>query len=135
MRTETVKLLHRLSVRINPAKSVGRLSVAQQQMVEIAKALSLDPKVLVLDEPTAVLDDEAVRVLFQVLRRLREQDLGIIYIFHRTSESRSVAGLPRRGRRTYGLRETNDRTGQCKNPPPPSGARVGRRFRRATNRR
>ena len=86
MRTETLKLLHRLSVRINPAKSVRRLSVAQQQMVEIAKALSLDPKVLVLDEPTAVLDDEAARVLFQVLRRLREQDLGIIYISHRIEE-------------------------------------------------
>ena len=86
MRTETRKLLHRLSVRINPAKSVRRLSVAQQQMVEISKALSLNPKILVLDEPTAVLDDEAARVLFQVLRRLREQDLGIVYISHRIEE-------------------------------------------------
>jgi ABC-type sugar transport system ATPase subunit len=86
MRTETLKLLRRLSVRIDPAKSVRRLSVAQQQMVEIAKALSLNPKILVLDEPTAVLDDEAARVLFQVLRRLREQDLGIIYISHRIEE-------------------------------------------------
>jgi ABC-type sugar transport system ATPase subunit len=49
-------------------------------MVEIAKALSLNPKILVLDEPTAVLDDKAARILFQVLRRLREQNLGIVYI-------------------------------------------------------
>src|SRR3977135_320451 len=80
MRLETLKLLHRLSVRIDPALSVRRLSVAQQQMVEIAKALSLNPIILVLDEPTAVLDDENTEVLFQVLRRLREQNLGIIYI-------------------------------------------------------
>jgi ABC-type sugar transport system ATPase subunit len=78
MQMETLKLLDRLSVHIDPRQSVRRLSVAQQQMVEIAKALSLSPKVLVLDEPTAVLDDKAARILFQVLRRLREQNLGIV---------------------------------------------------------
>ncbi len=91
IRAETLKLLDRLSVRIDPAQSVRRLSVAQQQMVEIAKALSLNPEVLVLDEPTAVLDDEAARVLFQVLKRLREQNLGIIYISHRIEEIFEIA--------------------------------------------
>jgi ABC-type sugar transport system ATPase subunit len=91
MRLETLKLLHRLSVRIDPALSVRRLSVAQQQMVEIAKALSLNPKILILDEPTAVLDDESTEVLFQVLRRLREQNLGIIYISHRMEEIFEIA--------------------------------------------
>ena len=91
IRTETLKLLRRLSVRIDPARSVRRLSVAQQQMVEIAKALSLNPKILILDEPTAVLDDEATGVLFQVLKRLREQNLGIIYISHRIEEIFQIA--------------------------------------------
>jgi len=110
MRTETLKLLRRLSVRIDPAKSVRRLSVAQQQMVEISKALSLNPKILVLDEPTAVLDDEAARVLFQVLRRLREQDLGIIYISHRIEEIFQLADhvtVLRDGRCT-GTADVND---------------------------
>ncbi len=91
MRAETGKLLQRLSVRIDPAQSVRRLSVAQQQMVEIAKALSLSPKILVLDEPTAVLDAEAAQVLFQVLRRLREENLGIVYISHRIEEIFEIA--------------------------------------------
>jgi ABC-type sugar transport system ATPase subunit len=91
MRMETLNLLDRLSVHIDPAQSVRRLSVAQQQMVEIAKALSLNPKVLVLDEPTAVLDDEAARVLFRVLKRLQEQNLGIVYISHRIEEIFEIA--------------------------------------------
>jgi ABC-type sugar transport system ATPase subunit len=91
MRTETLKLLERLSVRIDPAQSVRRLSVAQQQMVEIAKALSLNPEILVLDEPTAVLDADAARILFRVLRRLREQNLGTIYISHRIEEIFEIA--------------------------------------------
>ncbi len=91
IRVETLKLLHRLSVRVDPARSVRRLSVAQQQMVEIAKALSLNPKILVLDEPTAVLDEESTGILFRVLRRLREQDLGIIYISHRIEEIFQIA--------------------------------------------
>ena len=91
IRTETLKLLHRLSVRVDPGRPIRHLSVAQQQMVEIAKALSLSPKILVLDEPTAVLDDESTNILFQVLRRLRAQDLGIIYISHRIEEIFSIA--------------------------------------------
>lgn len=91
IRNQTLKLLDRLSVRIDPARPVRRLSVAEQQMVEIAKALSLNPKILILDEPTAVLGVENTVVLFQVLRRLRDQDLGIIYISHRIEEIFKIA--------------------------------------------
>lgn len=86
IREKTLALLKRLSVNINPAKPVGRLSVAQQQMVEIAKALSFNAKVLILDEPTAVLDEDNVATLFQVLGRLRQQGLGIVFISHHLEE-------------------------------------------------
>ena len=91
MRAETLKLFERLSVQVDPAQPVGRLSVAQQQMVEIAKALSMNAKLLILDEPTAVLDEGNVATLFSVLRRLREQGLGIIYISHHLEEVFEIA--------------------------------------------
>ena len=91
MRRDTLTLLRRLSIELEPSRPISQLSVAQQQMVEIAKALSRNPKVLILDEPTAVLDDENAKVLFQVLKRLREQRLGMIYISHRLEEVFGVA--------------------------------------------
>jgi ABC-type sugar transport system ATPase subunit len=91
MRRDTLTLLQRLSIELEPSRAISQLSVAQQQMVEIAKALSRNPKVLILDEPTAVLDDENAKVLFQVLGRLREQKLGMIYISHRLEEVFAVA--------------------------------------------
>lgn len=66
--------------------SVSSLSVAQQQMVEIAKALFNHSKILVLDEPTAVLTDKESRKLFDMMRRLKDQGVGIIYISHRLEE-------------------------------------------------
>jgi ABC-type sugar transport system ATPase subunit len=86
MRQDTIALLQRLSIDLDPSCSTSRLSIAQQQMVEIAKALSRKPKVLILDEPTAVLDEENARVLSQVLKRLRQERLGLIYISHRLEE-------------------------------------------------
>lgn len=103
IREQTVQLLERLSVRIDPALPVSQLSIAQQQMVEIAKALSIDTKVLILDEPTAVLDEGNVRVLFDVLSRLRQQGLGIIYISHHLEEIFDIADrvtVLRDGKRT-----------------------------------
>ena len=91
MRRDTLTLLRRLSIELEPSRTISQLSVAQQQMVEIAKALSRNPKVLILDEPTAVLDDQNGKVLFQVLGRLREQKLGMIYISHRLEEVFAVA--------------------------------------------
>ncbi|MEX2542058.1 MAG: sugar ABC transporter ATP-binding protein [Trueperaceae bacterium] len=91
MRERTLQLLERLSIRIDPGTPVTSLSVAQQQMVEIAKALSLDARALILDEPTAVLDEENVEVLFRVLRRLREEGLAIVYISHHLEEIFEIA--------------------------------------------
>lgn len=70
---------------------VGSLSVAQRQMVEIARALAVKARVLVLDEPTAALSEAETEALFRRLRRLREQGAGIIYISHRLEEIRRLA--------------------------------------------
>jgi ABC-type sugar transport system ATPase subunit len=69
----------------------GELSVAQQQLVEIARALSVQARILILDEPTAALSHAETEALFTKLRRLRDQGVGIIYISHRLEEIRRVA--------------------------------------------
>ncbi|MBN8246817.1 MAG: sugar ABC transporter ATP-binding protein [Verrucomicrobia bacterium] len=70
---------------------VGSLSVAQQQLVEIARALSTEARILVLDEPTASLSEAETALLFDTLRRLRQQGVGIIYISHRLEEIQRLA--------------------------------------------
>jgi len=80
------KVLRRLGQDIDPAMPVGDLSISSQQLVEIAKALTLDCKVLILDEPTAALTDNESAALFRVLHDLKAQGIGIIYISHRMAE-------------------------------------------------
>jgi ABC-type sugar transport system ATPase subunit len=91
MRRRTVELLHRLSISIDQRIPVGELSIAHQQMVEIAKAISLNAKVLVLDEPTAVLDETMVERLFSLIRRLKGQGLGVVFISHHLEEIFRIA--------------------------------------------
>ncbi len=79
-------ILSDLGFQLNPRKTVNQLSVAYQQVVEIAKALSSDCKILILDEPTAVLAPEETQQLFRTLRMLRERGVSIIYISHRLDE-------------------------------------------------
>jgi len=79
-------LLRELNVDIDPRAIVGTLGTGRQQIVEIAKALSHDARILVLDEPTAALTGAESENLFSVLRRLRDRDVGIIYISHRLEE-------------------------------------------------
>src|ERR687894_134246 len=87
MERRTDELLHEVGeVSFGPRTLVRNLSTAQQQVVEIAKALSLDARLLVLDEPTAALAEHEVEVLFTLLRRLRERGLGMVYISHRLRE-------------------------------------------------
>ena len=83
---ECRQVLKKLGVDIDPRIPVKDLSVAQRQMVEIAKALSTKLKILVLDEPTASITDKETEKLFEVIRSLKESNIGIIYISHRMSE-------------------------------------------------
>lgn len=80
------EIIDKIGFQIEPCQKVEELSVAFQQIVEIAKALGEDARVLVLDEPTAVLSPYETEKLFQVLRHLREQGTSIVYISHRLDE-------------------------------------------------
>lgn len=86
MMEECSIVLKRLGVEIDPAALVKDLSVAQKQMVEIAKALAAEVKILVLDEPTAAITDRETKKLFEVIAALKQDGIGIIYISHRMSE-------------------------------------------------
>jgi ribose transport system ATP-binding protein len=83
---DSQRCLDRLGLALRPDAIVGQLSVAQQQMVEIAKALSLDAEVLIMDEPTSSLTGAETARLFDVIRDLRNAGVGIIYISHRLDE-------------------------------------------------
>lgn len=86
MRAEVKKVLDRLGVSIDPGKRMNELSIGQQQMIEIAKALMLDAKVIIMDEPTTALTQTETDVLFEVVNRLREKGVSIVYISHRMEE-------------------------------------------------
>lgn len=88
---EAKKLFERLNQDIDPAVKVGDLTVAKQQMVEIAKALSYDSKILIMDEPTAALTDNEIEDLFRVIRMLREEGRAIIHISHRLEELKLIS--------------------------------------------
>ncbi|MGW0434561.1 sugar ABC transporter ATP-binding protein [Micromonospora sp. NPDC003197] len=80
-----------LGADIDPHRPVGTLRVGEQQLVEIAKALSLDARVLIMDEPTAALADAEVRRLMSTIRALRERGVAIVYISHRLEEIEHIA--------------------------------------------
>jgi len=86
MRQESNRYLSQLGLHIDPGTIVNELSVGQQQMVEIAKALSMNAEILVLDEPTAALTDREIEALFKVIASLKEKGVGMIYISHRMEE-------------------------------------------------
>ncbi|MGH8873958.1 MAG: sugar ABC transporter ATP-binding protein [Acidimicrobiia bacterium] len=85
--------LLRLRLELDPNREVASLSVAQQQLVEIAKAISLDMSLLVLDEPTAALGPTETRRLHEVIRRLADQGTAILYISHRLDEVLEIADV------------------------------------------
>ncbi|RKN45308.1 sugar ABC transporter ATP-binding protein [Micromonospora endolithica] len=83
----TGQLLASIGETALPADTpVGRLGVAQQQVVEIAKALALDARLLIMDEPTAALADHEVELLYGLVRRLQERGIGLLYVSHRLTE-------------------------------------------------
>jgi ribose transport system ATP-binding protein len=80
------RVLKSVGFDIDPTVTVAKLGVAQQQMVEIAKAVSQNARILVMDEPTAALSDRETELLFALIRRLRADGVGIVYISHRLAE-------------------------------------------------
>lgn len=83
-------LLQRLQIPIDPRTRLGNLYVGQQQLVEIAKALSKHIKVLIMDEPTSALSKTEVEILFKIIRQLKEQGVTVIYISHRLEEIMAI---------------------------------------------
>jgi ribose transport system ATP-binding protein len=84
-------ILARMHVNLDPRALVGSLTVASQQMVEIAKALSFDSRVLIMDEPTSALNDAEIAELFRIIRELKSHGVGVIYISHKMDELKQIA--------------------------------------------
>ena len=86
MHQEAKKILDDLGIDLDTYAMVGSLSIAKQQMVEIAKAISFNSRILVLDEPTATLTEREIDQLFEIIGRLKEKGVGMVYISHRMAE-------------------------------------------------
>jgi len=109
-RLVAAELLAQVGARIDPDRDAGELTMPQQQLVEIARALGADAKVLILDEPTASLSEEDTQNLFKVIRALRERGVGMVYISHRLEELPVIADRVTvlRDGRTIDTREMRD---------------------------
>lgn len=90
MNEEAKKLFDRLHIEIDPTETMSNLTVGKQQMCEIAKAISHEAKVIIFDEPSAALTETEIEELFKIIRDLREQQLGIVYISHRMDEIKVI---------------------------------------------
>jgi ribose transport system ATP-binding protein len=88
---KTQQLLDMMHLKLAPRTRVGDLTVAKQQMVEIAKALSFNAEVLIMDEPTAALTEAEIAELFRIIRQFREKGVGIIHISHRLEELKQIS--------------------------------------------
>jgi ribose transport system ATP-binding protein len=88
---KTQQLLEMMHLKLNPRTRVGDLTVATQQMVEIAKALSFNSEVLIMDEPTAALTESEIAELFRIIRQLKEKGVGIVHISHRLEELKQIS--------------------------------------------
>jgi len=112
---QSSELLRQLNLDIEPNTPVAKLSIAEKQIIEIAKALSRNTKVLVMDEPTAALNDKEVQMLFDITRRIQAMGTGVIFISHRLDEIFEICDhvmIMRDGRRVYGGRtEEIDKAG------------------------
>ena len=91
MVADTKALLGRLEININPNRVMRELSVANTQMVEIAKAISYDSRLIIMDEPTSAITEREVAHLFRMIRTLKEQGVGVIYITHKMDEVFQIA--------------------------------------------
>ncbi|GAB3649394.1 sugar ABC transporter ATP-binding protein [Echinicola sediminis] len=91
MRKDSKRLLEKLKLDLDPDMPVNQLKVGQQQLVEIAKALSLDSQVIIMDEPTSAISDHEVEILFDIIRDLRAEGKAIAYISHKLDELFTIA--------------------------------------------
>ena len=90
MNEEAKKLFNELNIDIDPTETMSNLTVGKQQMCEIAKAISHEAKLIIFDEPSAALTEAEIEELFKIIRDLRKQQLGIIYISHRMDEIKVI---------------------------------------------
>lgn len=90
MEQEAKRILDDLKIDIDPKETVGELPVSKQQMVEIAKALSINAKILIMDEPTSSLTAREIEDLFRIIRKLKSEGKGIVYISHRLEELQHI---------------------------------------------
>jgi ribose transport system ATP-binding protein len=88
---EAATALSHLNLAIDPRTIVGGLTVAKQQMVEIAKALTFNSRVLIMDEPTAALNNAEIAELFKIIRELKSRGVGVVYISHKMDELKQIA--------------------------------------------
>ncbi|MTI02767.1 sugar ABC transporter ATP-binding protein [Roseibium sp. RKSG952] len=91
LNTQTAEIFASMNLSLDPKALVGSLTIAKQQMVEIAKALSFRSKVLIMDEPTAALNDAEIAELFVIIRRLKAEGVGIVYISHKMDELKQIS--------------------------------------------
>ena len=91
MYADTEKLLGEMKVRVSPRAKIGRLKVADQQLIEISKAISLNADIIVMDEPTSAITDQEVEILFKTIANLKKKGTGIIYISHKMDEIFRIA--------------------------------------------
>ena len=112
MRREILGVNERLGYRLDPDAVVGALPLAEQQCVEITRALLARPRILILDEPTAALDDSEVARLFGIVRKLRDEGVAVIYISHRLDEIFQLADriTVLKDGKLVGVREVKDIT-------------------------
>jgi ribose transport system ATP-binding protein len=88
---DAAAIFARMNLALDPRTEVGALTVAKQQMVEIAKALSFRSRVLIMDEPTAALNDAEIAELFRMVRQLKAEGVGIVYISHKMDELKEIS--------------------------------------------
>lgn len=91
MHSDAHQLISRLHLSVDTHTTVADLNIGQQQLVEIAKALSLHPRVLIMDEPTSSLSESETQLLFNIVRELKAQGVGIVYISHKMDEVKELA--------------------------------------------
>lgn len=91
LNAKTAEIFASLNLKMDPRTQVSTQTIARQQLIEIAKALSYSPRVLIMDEPTAALNDAEINELFKVIEKLKADGVGIVYISHRMDEIKRIA--------------------------------------------